>query len=384
MNKRVANRIDRIQDPVIPIVGRLIADHPGTISLGQGIVHYSPPLEFRRALANPPEQVHRYADVCGNVELLNLIRNKVASENQIDCGESTIVYTAGSNMGFLNAVFAVADVDDEIILMSPYYFNHEMAIDLAGCKPVIVPTTSDYQLDLPAIRQAITERTRAIVTVSPNNPTGVVYPQAVLTEVNALCAEQGIYHISDEAYEYFVYDGKPHFSPASLPGSQQHTISLFTMSKAYGMAGWRAGYMIAPQDLLMPIKKIQDTNLVCPPIISQSVAGAVLEVGADYCKPKIEEFGRVREAVLRELSDIPGCRIPVPQGAFYMLLQLDTDQEDMALVKALVKDFGVATLPGNTFGVRDGCALRISYGALESKTVIEGIGRLKRGLQSLL
>jgi aspartate/methionine/tyrosine aminotransferase len=386
VSKRVACRIEQVQDPVIPIVGRLIADHPGTISLGQGVVHYPPPAEVLSAISRFDGSIHRYGDVCGDESLREQIRNKLWAENRIDCAQdAAIVVTPGSNMGFFNTVLAIADVGDEIILMSPYFFNHEMAIEIAGCTPVIVPTTADYQLDVEAIRQAITPRTRAIVTVSPNNPTGAVYPPHDLIQVNALCKSTGIYHVSDEAYEYFVYDGAEHFSPASLPGAAEHTISLFTLSKAYGMAGWRTGFMVVPQQLLMPIKKIQDSHLVCPPRINQIAASAALKVGFDWCRPRIAEFARVRNTILSELEVLRDrCTVPVPRGAFYMLLQVQTQQSDMALVESLVRDFGVAVLPGNTFGVQDTCALRISYGALDYETVMEGVGRLRRGLENLM
>lgn len=386
MFKQISDRIAQVQDPVIPIVGRLIADNPGTISLGQGVVHYPPPHEVLAAVSSAGPEVHRYGDVCGGKKLVEQIRHKLQTENGIPCGpDDAIVFTAGSNMGFLNAVLAIADVDDEIILLGPYYFNHQMAVEIAGCRAVIVPTTSDYQMDLDAIQSRVTAKTRAIVTVSPNNPTGAVYSKRDLQAVNELCAARGIYHISDEAYEYFVYDDLQHFSPASLDQAGAHTISLFTLSKAFGMAGWRAGYMLAPPHLLMPIKKIQDTNLVCPPIVSQIAATAALEVGAPWCRPRIDPFRNVRDTLLTELASLGDrCRIPKPQGAFYMLLQLQTRESDMKLVESLVREFGVAVLPGSTFGASDPCSIRISYGALDAETVIRGIGRLINGLEKLL
>src|SRR5207253_2050801 len=114
----------------------------------------------------------------------------------------------------------------------------------------------NYQLQPEAIAGAITSKTRAVVTISPNNPTGAVYPEYVLRAVNHLCCEREIYHIHDEAYEYFTYGGAAHFSPASLEGSAQHTIPLFSLSKSYGMASWRIGYMVIPSDLLVSVKKI--------------------------------------------------------------------------------------------------------------------------------
>src|SRR5207253_108726 len=121
--------------------------------------------------------------------------------NLIAFNGRSVVVTAGGNMAFFNALLAIADAGDEIVLPTPYYFNHEMAIVMLGCRPVLVPTTDDYQLDVDAIAAAITGRTRAIVTISPNNPSGAVYSRDALIAVNRLCRDRGIFHISDEAYE---------------------------------------------------------------------------------------------------------------------------------------------------------------------------------------
>ncbi|MCA9149555.1 MAG: pyridoxal phosphate-dependent aminotransferase [Planctomycetales bacterium] len=386
---RSTNRMQRVQTPMIPIVGEWIAQHPGTISLGQGIVHYDPPAEVAQAAAAAAREqprVHRYGLVRGIPELLTALESKLHADNGIALGSrATIVTTTGSNMGFLQAVLAIADVDDEIILLSPFYFNHEMAIDIAGCRAVTVATDDDYQIDFAALEQAITPRTRAIVTVSPSNPTGAVYSQAALTRVNQLCRERQIYHISDEAYEYFVYDEQPHFSPGSLPDAHEHTISLYSLSKAYGMAGWRVGYMVVPTHLETDLKKIQDTNLVCPPIINQFAAVAALNCGREWCRQQVADFPVVREIVLHELAQLGDrCRIPRPSGAFYVLAQFDTTRTDLDLVEQLIRQFGIAVMPGSTFGTTQGCSLRIAYGALDRQTVAEGMGRLVRGLNQLL
>lgn len=384
-----SHRMQRVQTPMIPVVGEWIAQHPGTISLGQGIVHYDPPSEVRtavlQAVSEATPRIDRYCLVRGIDEFLSQIEQKLTSENDIRLDGSTIVATAGSNMGFQNAVFAIADPGDEFILQGPYYFNHEMAIDIAGCRAVIVPTTSDYQLDLAAIEAAITPRTRAIVTVSPSNPTGAVYSSASLTAVNQLCRERGLYHISDEAYEYFVYGDQPHFSPASIEGANSYTISLYSLSKAYGMAGWRTAYMVIPDHLETAIKKIQDTNLVCPPVINQFAAAAAMRMGRDWCHEQIAGFHGVRDLVTSELRSLGArCEVPQPDGAFYVLARMDTNQTDLDLVESLIREFGIAVMPGSTFGVTEGCSLRVAYGALDGKTVAEGMGRLIRGLKQLL
>lgn len=384
-----SQRMQGVQTPMIPVVGEWIAQHPGTISLGQGIVHYDPPAEVRNAvlqvLNEAGTRIDRYCLVRGIDEFLSQIEQKLTTENGIRLEGTTIVATAGSNMGFQNAVLAIADPGDEFILQGPYYFNHEMAIDIAGCRAVIVPTDSDYQLDLAAIEGAITPKTRAIVTVSPSNPTGAVYSSASITAVNRLCRERGLYHISDEAYEYFIYGDESHFSPASLDDANAHTISLFSLSKAYGMAGWRTAYMVIPDHLETAIKKIQDTNLVCPPVVNQFAAAAAMRVGRNWCQEQISGFHGVRDLVTSELRSLGSrCEVPQPDGAFYVLARMETKRTDLELVESLIREFGIAVMPGSTFGVTDGCSLRVAYGALDGKTVAEGMGRLIRGLKQLL
>jgi aspartate/methionine/tyrosine aminotransferase len=386
----ISNRILNVQSPMIPVVGEMTARHPGTISLGQGVVHYGPPASVNQAAAKAAlddPRVHRYALAFGLDPLLQAIRAKLENENRVRIGpDRRIAVTAGSNMGFFEAVLAIADPGDEVILLSPFYFNHEMAIDIAGCRTVVVPTDDEYQPRVDAIEAAITPRTRAVVTISPNNPTGAVYSEADLTAINRLCKERGIYHIADEPYEYFTYGEARHFSPASIPGSESHTIALYTLSKAYGMAGWRIGYMVLPAHLEESLKKIQDTNLICPPILNQIAATAALAQGKPWCDQQIKPFAAVRDLVLDQLATVGDrLHVPSPGGAFYALIKANSPRQDMELVESLIKDHGVAVMPGSTFGTpKNTCYLRIAYGALAKDTVAEGMGRLVRGLKRLL
>jgi aspartate/methionine/tyrosine aminotransferase len=384
---RAARRMQAVQTPVIPIVGDLVRSTPGAISLGQGVVHYGPPPAALAAAQRfgAELQDHKYKAVEGIPELLELIAEKIVRENGINLTGRSIFVSAGGNMAFFNALLAIADVGDEIILPTPYYFNHEMAIVMLGCRPMLVPTTDDYQLDVDALEAAITPRTRAIVTVSPNNPSGAVYPRAALVAVNRLCRERGIYHISDEAYEYFTYDGAEQFSPGSLPESEEYTISLYSFSKAYGFASWRVGYAVLPEHLLVATKKEQDTILICPPVISQVAACAALQSGSDYCRRRIAGFAQVRSTIRRELATIESfCHVAATAGALYYLLKVDTQLDDMTVVTRLVKEFGVAVLPGGTFGTSSGCTLRLSFGALDAESVALGVGRLVRGLRAIV
>ncbi len=307
------SRMQAVQSPLIPIVGELIRNNPGTISLGQGVVYYDPPPEaiaFLSKFLTDPDN-HKYKAIQGIPPLISAIEAKLKADNGIEInGQNCIVVTAGSNMGFINAVLAITSPGDEIIIQRPYYFNHEMAIMMASCRPVVVATDENYQLRPEAIADAITERTRAVVTISPNNPTGVVYSEEALRNVNQICRDRGIYHISDEAYEYFTYNGVKHVSPGAFPHSSEHTISLYSLSKAFGFASWRIGYMVIPEHLLSAVMKIQDTILICAPVISQYAALGALQVGAEYCKEKIGAIASVRQLVLDALIIFVGlCSI---------------------------------------------------------------------------
>lgn len=384
MNPAGAARILEVQDPVIPIVGEWTRDNPGTISLGQGVVSWEPPEAVYEALANFRQNAdnHKYKLVQGIPELLGTIQTKLAADNGMEVdAQDRVVVTAGANMGFMNAVFAITDPGDEIILPSPYYFNHEMAVRIASCQPVVVPTDDNHQPDPDQLAASITPKTRAIVTISPNNPSGAVYPEATLRAINELCAKHEIYHISDEAYEYFTYEKARHYSPGSAPGAGEHTISLYSLSKSYGFASWRIGYMVIPPKLLNSVKKIQDTNLICPPVISQFAATAALQSGLPAIRGHLETLASVRQECMGLLNQLDGraAFAPAP-GAFYFLIKVNTDQPPLELVRYLVEKHKVATMPGSAFGLEEGCFIRISYGALSRESVLEGIGRLVEGI----
>jgi aspartate/methionine/tyrosine aminotransferase len=381
-------RMQSVQSPIIPVVGELISQNPGTISLGQGVVYYNPPKEaftkISEFLENPDN--HKYKAVEGIPALQEAIAAKLKADNNIEINnKNCIVVTAGSNMGFTNAILAITNAGDEIIIQSPYYFNHEMAVIMANCQPVIVETDENYQLKIDAIKQAITPKTRAIVTISPNNPTGAVYPSEALREVNEICRQNNIYHISDEAYEYFTYDRVKHYSPASFPDSSKYTISLFSLSKAYGFASWRIGYMVIPEHLLVSVRKIQDTILICPPVISQYAALGAMQVGREYCDNYVSSIASVRQLVGEELNNLKNyCTIAPAGGAFYFFLKVDTEIDTIELVERLIREYRVAVLPGTTFGMDSGCYLRVAYGALEIETAAAGIRRLVKGLKAIL
>lgn len=383
-------RLASVDTPIIPTIAALVRNRPGTISLGQGVVNYGPPVDLAEALAPMASDpsLAKYQAVSGLPGLVTALRDKLATENGItDRSGTSLMVSAGSNMAFLQAAMAVSDPLDEFILPTPYYFNQEMALRMLGCVPVTVATDARHQLDPGRIEAAITPRTRAIVTISPNNPTGAVYPRETLVAINELCARRGLYHFSDEAYEYFCHGPTPHFSVASLPAAAGHTLSFFSFSKNFGMASWRVGYCLYPSALDEAMLKIQDTNLICAPVASQLVALAALRAGRQHVAPRIAELAQVREEVharLRSLGD--RIRFEPTEGAFYVLVALPARPDPLAFNRQMVEQFGVATIPGFAFGLdpADANWQRLSYGALDGGAVVEGTRRFVAAVKALV
>lgn len=394
-----ARRLGAVLEPVIPRVAELIAAHPGTLSLAQGMVDWGPPPGVLQAVAEALEAadadpgaaagLHRYGPMQGDPILLEAIRCHLLSAHGIESGESELLVTAGSNMAFQILMQVLCDPGDEVILPVPWYFNHLMAVQIAGGIPVAVQ--AGLLLDPERIAAAVTPRTRAVVTVSPCNPSGVVVPPAHLAAINRLCAERGLLHVSDEAYAAFVHGPVPHWSPGSAPGAAAHTVTLQSFSKAYGMAGWRLGYGLMPRRLRGPLAKVQDTNLICPPRLTQTAATAALAAGHTWLAPRLADLRRRRLQLLDVLEaeaarGLPARWLQQPDGAFYALLELETPLSGLELVEALIRRSGVAALPGESFGLPAGqgrAVLRLSYGMLPARELAEACARLGAGLALL-
>ena len=399
-----AERLEGVLRPVIPELGALVRQTPGTLSLAQGMVGWGPPpgvmAAISEAVAQAPADhglLDHYGPVTGDAELLAALAASLAAEG-LDLAGAELWVTAGSNMAF----HAIAQVvcegppaePSELILPLPYYFNHVMAIQLAGGVPVLVD--AGLVPDPERLAAAITPRTRAIVTVSPNNPSGVVMPRPVLAAINQLCARHGLLHISDEAYGQFVYGPEPHWSPGAAPGAAAHTVTLQSLSKAYGMAGWRVGFMAAPAAFADALTKLQDTVLICPPRLTQRAARAALAAGPAWCQPRIAALAERRAQLLAALARARGEGLPVrllaePDGAFYGLLAVDpaaaasVGLSGDALMRRLVREHRVAAVAGESFGFPpEQPVLRLSYGLLAAAELEEALRRLVEGIRALL
>lgn len=372
---------------------------PGCLSLAQGMVAWGPPPEVRQAVLRAlesadgdPQQaaaLDRYGPVTGDPALVAAIATELGGRWGLDLEGSSLLVTAGSNMAFNALAQVICDPGDEVILPAPYYFNHVMAVQLAGGRPV---TPAAGLLPDPALlAAAITPRTRAIVTISPNNPSGVVIPRSVLMEINGLCARHGLLHISDEAYATFVHGDEPHWSPGSAAGAGAHTITLQSLSKSHGMAGWRVGYAAVPKPLMAALAKVQDTILICPPRLVQQAAIAALGCQSPWLERRLTALRQRRRQLLDTLQTarrqgLNAHLLAEPDGAFYALLAVETGHSGEGLVERLILEHGVAALPGESFGLaaeRGTASLRLSYGLLDEPTLAEALGRFVEGLISI-
>jgi len=389
-----ARRLDAVQTPVIPTLGRLIRETPGCLNLGQGMVSWGPPPEVRTALAavaaeaattpagRPAPEFDPYGPVGGEPVLLAAIAEHLQSRHGLNSHGSTVMVTAGSNMAFQALAQVICDPGDEVLLPVPYYFNHAMAIQLAGGVPR--PVQAGVDVDPEQLAAAIGPRTRAVVTISPNNPSGAVLGRERLLAINALCERHQLLHIHDEAYAAFHHGLEAPWSPGSHPGAEGHTVTLQSLSKSHGMAGWRVGWMVAPSSLAAALAKVQDTSLICPPRLSQRAAALALSGDWAWMEAPMAALRRRRQQLLAMLdrSDRPWRFLAPADGAFYGLLAMDSPLSADQAMERLVREHGVAVVSGSSFGL-EGCCLRISYGMLEGEAFTTAIERLASGLEAL-
>ena len=269
----------------------------------------------------------------------------------------------------------------------PFYFNHEMAIEMAGCRAVRVPTDERYQLRLDAIERAITDRTRAIVTISPNNPSGAVLSEASLRAVNELCRERGLYHLADEPYEYFTYGVGAHVSPGSFPGrGRAHHLDVLAVEGlrvrrlAHRLHGVSRGARLGDDEEPGHDSDLPDDRRAGRRASRRSTSAA------RYCEPHVRELASIRDIVVvascRRWRRSRPCRRPTARSTACCACNSGVDP--MMLGERLIREHKVAVIPGTAFGMTDGCYFRVAFGALQKATVAEGIGRLVKGLRAIL
>jgi len=307
-----------------------------------------------------------YSQSEGLPELREEIVKKLKRDNNIDANISQIIVTVGAIEGLAASVLAAIDPGDEVILPTPTYSTHITQVKLASGIPVLVPLKEEenFALDIEAIKKAITPKTKAIIFCTPSNPTGTVFPESTLRELGEIALEHNLTIITDEAYEYFTFDGTKHFSMASIPGLNKNVITNYTFTKTYAMTGWRIGYLHADEEIIAQIKKAHIPLAICAPVASQYAAIEALK-GSQGC---IEEFRlhylNARDLMCERLDMLDSVfEYNKPEGSYLMFPKIlgSRGNDSIAFSKNLLKQARVSTTPGIAFGPTGENHIRLSF-----------------------
>ncbi|GAA3237968.1 aminotransferase [Dactylosporangium siamense] len=358
--------------PVSPIdaIRELFAEQRSAkamINLSEGVPAYGPPpvITERLQQAVRNSQTARYAPRAGLPELRNLFAGELSAAYAATVREGEVLITAGCNQAFCVAVSALAAAGDEVILPAPYYFNHEMWLRLDQLTPVLLPTGDTFIPDPVAAGKLITPRTRAILLVTPGNPTGVTVPPAVIRDFAMLAIRHGIALILDETYRNFRPTSEPAHDLYRLPKWQENVITLHSFSKEYAIPGYRVGAMVGHPDLLAEAGKLVECMVVCAPRIGQEAAIAGLRGAREWRTRRVGEAAHRLERFRQLLADAPGGFRLRASGAFFAWVQLPGWPEPAEeLVRRLATEQAVLALPGTLFEPIDDRHLRFSVAAL--------------------
>ena len=307
-----------------------------------------------------------YSETSGLSKLREEIVKKLKRDNNIDANVSQVIVTVGAIEGLSATVMALIDPGDEVILPSPTYSTHIRQVVIASGKPVFVPTIEEegFVLDIEGIKNAITPKTKAIVYCSPSNPTGTVFSEEELRQLAKVAIDNNLMVITDEAYEYFTYDGHKHFSIGSIPEMKKNVVSCFTFTKTYAMTGWRVGYLHAAEELIPQIGKAHIPLAICAPVVSQYAALAALQ-GSQDCVVKFgEHYLSTRNLMCERLDKLNSVfEYKKPGGSYLMFPKIIAEEgkDSATFCKKLLREAKVSTTPGIAFGPTGERHLRLSF-----------------------
>ena len=334
----------------------------------------------------------RYSPVPGYVDLRKAIVEKLKNENQLEYGVTEISVSNGAKQCVCNAVLALVNPGEEVIIPAPYWVSYPEMVEIAGGKSVYIDTdlSTNFKITPEQLENAITEKTRMLILCSPSNPTGSVYSKDELEALaEVIKKHENLYVVSDEIYEHISYIGN-HESIAQFPGMRERTIIINGVSKAYAMTGWRIGFLAAPEWIAKGCNKLQGQYTSGPCSVSQKAAEAAY-TGNQQCVEDMRlVFERRRNLIVKLAKDIPGLEVNVPEGAFYLFPKCSSffgkeygkykisNSTDFAMY--LLEEGHVATVSGDAFGAPD--YFRMSY-ATDDKTITEALNRIKVALAKL-
>ena len=335
----------------------------GAINLAQGFPDFPAPAEIKRAAQEAiAADVNQYAITWGARPLRQAIAAKMKKFQGMEIDpEAEITVCCGSTEAMIASLLAVTNAGDEIVVFEPFYENYGPDAILSGARPRFVALhppadpAGEWQFDERELRAAFGPRTKAIILNTPNNPTGKVFTRGELEFIRGLCEEFDALAITDEIYEHILYDGAPHISIATLDGMRERTISINGMSKTYSVTGWRVGWAVAPPVLSSAIRKVHDFLTVGAPAPLQEAGATALGLPESYYRELAAAYVARRDKLLPALRQA-GFKAFVPRGAYYIMTDIGGFgfRDDVAFSHHLVKDVGVAAVPGSSFYSRPG------------------------------
>jgi aminotransferase len=352
----MSGRVSGFTESVIREMTRVVDQHGG-VNLAQGMPNFPPPAAVVAAAHRALDgDFHQYSITWGVPRLRRAIADKYRRFYELSVDpERDVTVCCGSTETMLSTLLAVLDPGDEVIIFEPFYENYGPGCIIAGARPVFVPLEPPhFGFDPDRLRRAITPRTRAIVFNSPNNPSGKVFTREDLETIATLCLEHDLLAITDEIYEHIVYDGLGHTPIATLPGMAERTITISGISKSYSVTGWRVGWAVAPPDISVGIRRAHDFVTVGAPHPLQVAAVTALELPDDYYVELRQAYQTRRDLLLGDLERA-GFVTWKPSGAYYILTDVGHFMarhgiaDDTAFAMFLVKEVGVATVPGSSF-----------------------------------
>ncbi|NND72589.1 MAG: pyridoxal phosphate-dependent aminotransferase [Rhodothermales bacterium] len=355
--KQLATRTDALEQSGIRAISKLINEVDG-INLGQGICDMPVPTPIKsaaHAAIDGDESI--YSHFAGVRELRSRIAAKIRTYNKIPIeSEENIVVSVGSTGAFVTAMMALLNPGDEVLLFEPYYGYHKHIIELIGGSVTYAPIDmSTYSVDFNQVREAISENTKAILITTPANPSGKVWSHEECLNILSIAHELDLYIITDEIYEYMLYDGAEHLSIASMPTAYDRTITLSGFSKTYNMTGWRLGYAVAPTHIAEKMGLINDLVYICAPTPLQHALVAAFDMSESYYSDLRAAYLEKRNMMCDTLERC-GFNLVRPQGSYYILAdysklrqRFDGFDDDMSACKTLISMCGIGTVPGRSF-----------------------------------
>jgi len=326
----------------------------GAINLAQGFPDFPAPNELKEAAcAAIREDLNQYAVTWGTKSLRDALADKYRRHNRMTVDPETMVTVCcGATEAMISSLLAIIDPGDEVVIFEPFYENYGPDAILSGATPRFVALhPPDWRFDEREVAAAFTNRTKAVVINTPNNPTGRVFTREELEFLAGLCRTWDAIAVTDEPYEHIVFDGRKHLSMATIDGMAERTITVSALSKTFSVTGWRLGYAIAPPDLTSAIRKVHDFLTVGAPHPLQEAAARLLPKADPILAALGNEYQERRDVFVAGLRDAGVDAAKPPEGAYYILAEISKYgfPDDVAFARWMVQEIGVAAVPGSSF-----------------------------------